>query len=202
MPAELRSVCVFCGCNRGRDPRYEQAAGEVGRLLAAEGITVIYGGGAVGLMGTVATAALAAGGSVVGILPHSIAEVEPPPDGLTELIMVDSMHERKAAMAERSDAFMALPGGLGTLEEVFETISWTQLGLQDMPTGFLNVAGFFDPLRAQLDRMVDDAFVRREHRDVVYFDEHPAGLLDLLRSFDPPGSHKWIDLDADTGRVK
>jgi uncharacterized protein (TIGR00730 family) len=197
MTADLSAVCVFCGCNRGRDPRYERAAEEVGRLLADEGIRLVYGGGAVGLMGTVATAALAAGGTVIGILPHSIAEIEPPHDGLTELIMVDSMHERKAAMAERSDAFVALPGGLGTLEEVFETISWTQLGLQDKPTGFLNVAGFFDPLKAQLDRMVSDAFVRRQHRDVVYFDEHPARLLDLLRNFEPPGVAKWIDLDAE-----
>jgi uncharacterized protein (TIGR00730 family) len=198
MAGDLRAVCVFCGCNRGRDPRYEQAAGKVGRLLAGEGIKLVYGGGAVGLMGALATAALDAGGSVVGVLPHSIAEIEPPLDGLTELIMVDSMHERKAAMAERSDAFVALPGGLGTLEEVFETISWTQLGLQDKPTGFLNVAGFFDPLKAQLDRMVSDAFVRREHRDVVYFDDNPAALLDLLRNFDQPSVHKLIDLDAES----
>lgn len=198
MPADLTAVCVFCGCNRGTDPRYEQAAAEVGRLLAGQNIRLVYGGGAVGLMGTVATAALAAGGTVVGILPHSIAEMEPPHDGLTELLMVDSMHERKAAMAERSDAFVALPGGLGTLEEVFETISWTQLGLQDKPTGFLNVAGFFDSLKDQLDRMVSDAFVRREHRDAVYFDEQPAALLDLLRGFEPAKISKWIDLDADS----
>lgn len=196
MPADLTAVCVFCGCNRGLDPRYEQAADEVGRFLAEQGIQLVYGGGAVGLMGTVATAALAAGGTVVGVLPHSIAAIEPPHDGLTELVMVDSMHERKAAMAERSDAFIALPGGLGTLEEVFETISWTQLGLQDKPTGFLNVAGFFDPLKAQLDRMVSDAFVRREYGDVIYFEEHPAALIDQLKGFDPPQLHKWIDLDA------
>lgn len=196
MPANLTAVCVFCGCNRGLDPRYEQAAEEVGRFLAEQGIQLVYGGGAVGLMGTVATAALAAGGTVVGVLPHSIAEIEPPHEGLTELLMVDSMHERKAAMAERSDAFIALPGGLGTLEEVFETISWTQLGLQDKPTGFLNVAGFFDSLKAQLDRMVSDAFVRREYGDVIYFEERPAALLDRLRGFDPPQLNKWIDLDA------
>ncbi|MGH3157732.1 MAG: TIGR00730 family Rossman fold protein, partial [Streptosporangiaceae bacterium] len=148
------------------------------------------------LMGTVATAALAAGGTVVGVLPRSIADMEPPHDGLTELLLVDSMHERKAAMAERSDAFMALPGGLGTLEEVFETISWTQLGLQDKPTGFLNVAGFFDPLRAQLDRMVTDAFVRPEHRDVIYFDDSPARLLERLKGFEQPTVPKWIDVDA------
>ena len=198
MPADIKTVCVFCGCNRGVDPRYERAAGNVGRLLAEQGVGLVYGGGAVGLMGTVATAALAAGGTAVGILPRSIADIEPPHDGLTELLLVDSMHERKAAMAERSDAFVVLPGGLGTLEEAFETISWTQLGLQDKPTGFLNVAGFFDPLRAQLDRMVGDAFVRQQHRDVVYFEEHPGELLDRLRSFDPPSVSKWIDLDAES----
>jgi uncharacterized protein (TIGR00730 family) len=196
MAADLESVCVFCGCNRGLDPGYERAAEDVGRLLAEQGIRLVYGGGAVGLMGTVATAALAAGGTVVGVLPRSIADIEPPHDGLTELLLVDSMHERKAAMAERSDAFIALPGGLGTLEEVFETISWTQLGLQDKPTGFLNVAGFFDALEAQLDRMVTDAFVRPEHRDVIYFDDSPARLLGRLKEFEQPTVHKWIDLDA------
>jgi hypothetical protein len=196
MPADLKTVCVFCGCNRGVDRRYEQAANDVGRLLAEQEVGLVYGGGAVGLMGTVATAALAAGGTAVGILPHSIAAIEPPHDGLTELLLVDSMHERKAAMAERSDAFVVLPGGLGTLEEAFEAISWTQLGLQDKPTGFLNVAGFFDPLRTQLDRMVDERFVRQQHRDVVYFEENPGELLGRLRAFDPPNVHKWIDLEA------
>jgi uncharacterized protein (TIGR00730 family) len=196
MPAELTSVCVFCGSNRGLDPLFGQAAADVGRLLAAEGITLVYGGGRVGLMGAVADAALAAGGQVVGVIPRSITELEPAHAGLTELHLVESMHERKALMASLSDAFMVLPGGLGTLEEAFETVSWTQLGLQDKPTGFLNVAGFYTPLMAQLDQMVQAAFVREEHRRAVPVSDHPGQLLELLRNFDPPRVHKLIGREA------
>jgi uncharacterized protein (TIGR00730 family) len=195
MAIDLKAVCVFCGCNRGANPRYERAAVDVGQILAQRGIGLVYGGGRVGLMGRVADAALAAGGTVTGVLPRSIAGQEPPHDGLSELHLVGTMHERKALMAKRSDAFLALPGGLGTLEEAFEAISWTQLGLQDKPTGFLNVDGFFDPLMAQLDRMVTDAFVRPEHRSRIYFDDRPTRLLELLARFDPPNVHKWIDRD-------
>jgi uncharacterized protein (TIGR00730 family) len=193
MPADLKSVCVFCGCNRGAHPRYRRAAESVGQLLARQGIALVYGGAQAGLMGAVADAALAAGGTVIGVLPRGIMGSEPGHEHLSELIVVDTMHERKALMAERSDAFLALPGGLGTLEEAAETISWTQLGLQDKPTGFLNVNGFFDPLRAQFDRMVEEAFVLPEHRASIYFEDRPEKLLELLGDFEPPAVHKWID---------
>jgi uncharacterized protein (TIGR00730 family) len=130
------------------------------------------------------------------VIPRSITELEPAHAGLTELHLVESMHERKALMASLSDAFMVLPGGLGTLEEAFETVSWTQLGLQDKPTGFLNVAGFYTPLMAQLDQMVQAAFVREEHRRAVPVSDHPGQLLELLRNFDPPRVHKLIGREA------
>ena len=195
MSVDLAAVCVFCGSNRGASPQYEQAAGDVGRLLAEQGIRLVYGGASGGLMGIVADAALAAGGHVTGVMPRGLAAGEPPHGGLSDLHLVDTMHERKALMAERSNAFLALPGGLGTLEEVFEAISWTQLRLQDKPTGFLNVDGFFGPTVDQLDRMVADGFVRREHRDGIYFDDRPARLLQRLAGFDAPDIHKWIDRD-------
>jgi uncharacterized protein (TIGR00730 family) len=193
---DLAAVCVFCGSNRGASPAYEQAAGDVGRLLASRGIGLIYGGASGGLMGVVADAALAAGGTVTGVIPRGLAEAEPPHPGLSDLRLVGSMHERKALMAELADAFIALPGGLGTLEEAFETISWTQLRLQDKPTGFLNVNGFYDPTAEQLDRMVAEGFVRREHRDGICFDDQPSRLLARLAAFEPPDLHKWIDRDA------
>jgi hypothetical protein len=195
MSVELAAVCVFCGSNRGASPKYEQAARDVGRLLATRGIRLVYGGASEGLMGVVADAALAAGGAVTGVMPRGLAAEEPPHNGLSELRLVDTMHVRKALMAELSDAFLALPGGLGTLEEAFEAVSWTQLRLQNKPTGFLNVSGFFGPTMAQLDRMVAEGFVRREHRDGIYFDDQPTRLLQLLAGFEPAEIHKWIDRD-------
>ena len=137
-----------------------------------------------------------AGGAVTGVIPRSLAVEEPPHEGLSELRLVGSMHERKALMAERSSAFLVLPGGLGTLEEAFEAISWTQLRLQDKPTGFLNVNGFFGPTAEQLDRMVAEGFVRQEHRDGIYFDDDPSRLLRQLAEFESPDLHKWIDRDV------
>jgi uncharacterized protein (TIGR00730 family) len=195
MSVDLAAVCVFCGSNRGANPEYEQAAREVGRLLAEEGIRLVYGGASEGLMGLVADAALAAGGVVTGVMPRGLAAEEPPHNGLSELHLVGTMHERKALMAEQSSAFLALPGGLGTMEEAFEAISWTQLRLQDKPTGFLNVGGFYGPTMAQLDRMVTEGFVRQEHRDSIYFDDQPSRLLRRLAGFEAPDIHKWIDRD-------
>jgi hypothetical protein len=195
MGAELAAVCVFCGSNRGASGAYEQAAREVGRLLAGRGIRLVYGGASEGLMGVVANAALDAGGKVTGVMPRNLAGAEPPHGGLSELHLVGGMHERKALMAELSDAFIALPGGLGTLEEAFEAVSWTQLRLQDKPTGFLNINGFYAPAMAQLDLMVAEGFVRREHRDGIYFDDQPDRLLQRLAAFEPPDLHKWIDRD-------
>jgi uncharacterized protein (TIGR00730 family) len=195
MGVDLAAVCVFCGSNRGASPQYKQAAGEVGRLLAGHGIRLVYGGAREGLMGAVADTALAAGGAVTGVMPRGLAAEEPPHNGLSELRLVDTMHERKALMAELSGAFIALPGGLGTLEEAFEAVSWTQLRLQDKPTGFLNVNGFFGPTMEQLDRMVADGFVRQVHRDGIYFDDQPDRLLQRLAAFESPDAHKWIDRD-------
>jgi uncharacterized protein (TIGR00730 family) len=193
---DLTAVCVFCGSNRGASPAYEQAARDVGQLLAARGIRLVYGGASEGLMGVVADAALAAGGAVTGVMPLGLAAEEPPHQGITELRLVESMHQRKALMAELSDAFIALPGGFGTLEEAFEAISWTQLRLQDKPTGFLNVSQFFGPTMNQLDRMVADGFVRAEHRAGIYFDDQPSSLLQRLAAFESPEIHKWIDRDV------
>jgi uncharacterized protein (TIGR00730 family) len=198
MSVRLAAVCVFCGSNRGARPEYEQAAREVGRVLAGEGIRLVYGGASEGLMGVVADAALGAGGTATGVMPRGLADEEPPHGGLTELRLVGTMHERKALMAELSDAFLVLPGGLGTLEEAFEAVSWTQLRLQDKPTGFLNVSGFYDATIGQLDRMVAEGFVRPEHRDGIYFDDRPTRLLRRLAEFEPPGIHKWIDRDLAT----
>jgi hypothetical protein len=195
MSLKLAAVCVFCGSNRGANGAYEQVAREVGRLLAERGIRLVYGGASTGLMGTVADAALGAAGVVTGVMPRSLAGAEPPHGGLSELRLVGGMHERKALMAELSDAFIVLPGGLGTLEEAFEAVSWTQLRLQDKPTGFLNVNGFFAPTMEQLDLMVTEGFVRREHRDGIYFDDQPDRLLRRLATFEPPDLHKWIDRD-------
>lgn len=195
MTTGLTAVCVFCGSNRGTDPQFERVAETVGRLIAGRGLTLVYGGAQLGLMGTVANAALAAGGRVVGIIPRNFSDLEVPHHNLSEVVLVGSMHERKALMAERSDAFFVLPGGLGTLEEAAETMSWTQLGLQDMPTGFLNVNGFYDPLLAQLDRMVEQGFVRPEMRAGIYADVSPERLLARLADFEPPAQHKWIDLE-------
>jgi uncharacterized protein (TIGR00730 family) len=195
MSVNLATVCVYCGSNRGANPEYAQAARDVGRLLAGQGIGLVYGGASAGLMGIVADAALAAGGVVTGVIPRGLAAQEPPHGGLSELHLVDTMHERKALMAELSSAFLVLPGGVGTLEEAFEAITWTQLRLQDKPTGFLNVNGFYGPAMHQLDRMVAEGFLRQEHRDGIYFDDQPASLLQRLAGFESPDIHKWIDRD-------
>jgi uncharacterized protein (TIGR00730 family) len=195
MSVDLVAVCVFCGSNRGASPEYAQAASDMGRLLASQGIGLVYGGARAGLMGIVADAALAAGGVVTGVIPRDLAARELAHEGLSELHLVGTMHERKALMAELSSAFIALPGGVGTLEEAFEAITWTQLRLQHKPTGFLNVNGFYGPAMQQLDRMVAEGFVRQEHRDGIYFDDQPASLLKQLSGWESPDIHKWIDRD-------
>jgi len=189
----MQSVCVFCGASPGADPVYAAAASAFGALLARTGRRLVYGGGHVGLMGTVADAALAGGGTVVGVIPRSLVEREVAHSSLTELRVVGSMHERKALMAELSDGFVALPGGIGTLEELFEVWTWGQLGLHRKPYGLLNVARFYDPLLAFLDHLVTQRFVRREHRDLVLVDEEPERLVERLARFEPPALPKWID---------
>jgi uncharacterized protein (TIGR00730 family) len=191
----LASVCVFCGSNAGAEPSYVEAARAVGSGLAQRGIRVVYGGGRVGMMGAVADAARAAGGEVVGVIPHSLFEREIGHTGLDDLRVVGSMHERKALMVELADAFIALPGGIGTLEEFFEVYTWAQLGIHAKPLGLLDVAGYYQPLATMLDHAVTQRFLRRETRAMLAI----AGDLDrLLAAFDgwrPAALHKWIDLD-------
>ena len=188
----MQSVCVFCGSNPGARLAYAEAARALGRTLAKRGLRLVYGGAAVGLMGTLADAALAAGGTVVGVIPGTLVEREIAHAGLTEIRVVQSMHERKSVMAELSDGFVALPGGAGTLEELFEVWTWSQLGLHRKPVGLLNVEGYFDSLIAFLDHQTDERFMRREHRDMLLVADDPAVLLARFAEYRAPLVEKWI----------
>jgi uncharacterized protein (TIGR00730 family) len=194
VPTELRRVCVFCGSRRGTDPAYAEAAEATATELVRRGIGLVYGGGSVGLMGIVADTALAAGGEVIGVIPRFLHRREIMHEGVTDLRVVDSMHDRKALMAELSDGFVVLPGGIGTLEEAFEALTWTQLGIQDKPVGLLDVGGFWDPMRALLDRAVEAGFLRPDVAEVP-LETDPARLLDVLAAWERPQLGKWIDLD-------
>jgi uncharacterized protein (TIGR00730 family) len=192
MRGVIERICVFCGSNNGSDPAYADAARALGRLLAREGIALVYGGGSVGLMGELADAVLGAGGRAIGVIPHALWAREVGHRGLTDLHIVDTMHERKAMMADLADAFIALPGGLGTLEEIFEIWTWAQLGLHAKPLGFLDVNGFFEPLMAFLDRGVREQFVKEPHRAIALIDRDPAALLARFDTWAPPRVEKWI----------
>lgn len=192
---DLKSVCVFCGSRTGSNPAYTEAARTMGTLLARQGRTLVYGGGHVGLMGVVADAALAENGRVIGVIPQSLEDRELGHRGLTELHIVETMHHRKAMMAEKSDAFIALPGGLGTYEEIFETATWSLLGIQDKPLGFLNVNGFYDHIIEQLDRALADGFLKPDERALVLVDNDPEKLINRLETFCRPGQPKWMTLD-------
>jgi uncharacterized protein (TIGR00730 family) len=192
----MRSVCVFCGSSDGRRPEYREAATALGTRLGAAGITVVYGGASVGLMGAVADAALAAGGRVIGVIPRGFADRELAHPGLTELHLTDSMHERKALMADLSDGFIALPGGLGTLEELAEITTWAQLGLHDKPVGVLDVptaegAGFYSLLLDFIDHMVAEGFVSEASRRLILRSDEPRALLDELNAWEPSQIVKW-----------
>lgn len=193
----IQSICVFCGASPGTNPLYRQTAEALGRLLAERGIRLIYGGGAVGLMGVVADAALSAGGEVIGIIPQSLERAEIGHRGLTRLEVVDTMHTRKARMAELADAFIALPGGLGTLEELFEVWTWGQLGYHAKPLGLLEVNGFYRKLGDFLDHLVSERFVRPAHRDMLQIADTPAALLEALRAWQPSVAPKWVDRAPD-----
>ena len=193
--ADLRRLCVYCGSSRGVRPDYAAAAEAIGRLLAERGIGVVFGGGSVGMMGAVADAALEMGGEVIGVIPHALAAREVDHVGLTALHKVDTMHERKALMAELSDGFVALPGGLGTLEELMEVWTWVQLGIHRSPIGLLNVAGYFDGLLTFVDHAVAEGFVRPAHRDMLVVADTPLGLLDALVAWQPPDVPHWLDSD-------
>ena len=192
----MRSVCVFCGSNPGRPPQYLAGAASLGRDLARRGIRTVYGGAHVGTMGALADAALAAGGEVIGVIPGHLVAAEVAHQGLTDLRVVASMHERKALMADLADGFIALPGGLGTLEEFAEVTTWTQLGLHAKPTGLLNLLGFYDHLLSFFDHVTAERFMRPEHRDLVIARSDPAELLAAMDQWTPPASHKWIAADG------
>ena len=191
-------ICVYAGSNPGRDPAYAAAAKDLARVLAARGIGVVYGGGKVGLMGILADTALAAGAEVIGVIPQDLVDREIGHAGVTELRVVGSMHERKALMAELSDAFVALPGGIGTLEELIEVYTWSQLGLHDKPMGVLNVRGYYDGLAALLDHAVEEGFLRTQHRAALLVAAEPTALLDAFEGWEPPRTNKWFERDGVT----
>jgi uncharacterized protein (TIGR00730 family) len=185
-------LCVFCGSNHGARPEFDAAARDLGATLADEGIALVYGGGRVGLMGVIADAVLEKGGNVIGVIPHALDTKELAHDGLTEMHAVDSMHERKALMADLSVGFIALPGGLGTLDEFFEIATWAQLGIHTKPCGLLNVAGYFDKLIAYLDHIVEEQFVKSQHRELILVDRDHRRLLERMRAYESPVVEKWI----------
>jgi uncharacterized protein (TIGR00730 family) len=189
----LQRICVFCGSSSGTGETYLLAAREVGRLLCERGIELVYGGGRVGLMGAVADACLAAGGRVTGVIPQLLVDKEVAHQGLTELHVVQTMHERKALMADLSDAFLALPGGYGTWDELCEVLTWTQIGIQRKASALLNVNGYYDPLLAMADRAVAEGFLLAENRELLLTGTDPAQLLDRLQTFVPPVAEKWMD---------
>ena len=188
----MHRLCIFCGSSPGRDPAYLAAAAELGTFLAKSRIGVVYGGAAIGLMGTVANAARAAGGEVIGVIPRALVDLEVAHVGLADLRIVASMHERKALMAELSDGFIALPGGIGTLEELFEIWTWGQLGSHRKPCGLLNVAGFFDHLLGFLDFVVHEGFLRPVHRSMLIVADTPTILLQKLEGYRAPPETQWV----------
>ena len=192
----MKRICVFAGSSRGAREDYAQAAERLARELVTRGYGVVYGGGRVGMMGVLADATLAAGGEVIGVIPKALLEKEVAHGGLTELRVVASMHERKAMMAELSEGFIALPGGLGTLEEFFEVLTWAQLGLHPKPCGLLNVSGYYDRLLEFLDLTVEERFVKSQHRALVITSTSPADLLERFATYRPPQVEKWIDRAA------
>lgn len=188
----MQRLCVYCGSSSGGGAAYAAAATALGTTLGRRGIDLVYGGASVGLMGAVADAAIGAGSAVTGVIPRTLQERELAHPRVTELHVVDSMHRRKAMMAELSDAFVALPGGLGTLEELFEILTWVQLGFHAKPVGVLNVAGYYDGLLGFLDHAVDIGFIRAEHRQFLISDDDPARLLERLETSRPAPQPKWL----------
>jgi uncharacterized protein (TIGR00730 family) len=185
-------VCVFCASSTGRNPSYRRLADQLGRTLAARGLGLVFGGGRVGLMGALADGALAAGGEVIGVIPQALIDREIGHRGLTELRVVGSMHERKALMTELADGFIALPGGIGTLEELFEVWTWAQLGLHSKPSGLLDSDGFFDPLVGFLDHLVVTGFVQPQYRAMLHTAESPEELLAAFAAYQAPLVARWV----------
>lgn len=193
-PRSLQRVAVYCASNGGVRPEYMACASALGTRLAQRGVTVVYGGGRVGLMGALADAALAAGGDVIGVMPHGLVQREVAHHGLTALHVVDSMHERKAMIADLADAFITLPGGLGTLEELFETWTWAQLGVHRKPVGLFNVSDFWTPLIALLDHVGQEGFLRGNPREWLVIDDDAESMLNRLQAFDAPNVRQWLRL--------
>jgi uncharacterized protein (TIGR00730 family) len=189
----MKRICVFCGSNNGLNPSFLETSEKVGKFLAGQKIELVYGGGRVGLMGKIADTVLANGGKVIGAIPESLANKEIAHQGLTELHIVQTMHERKALMAELSDGFIALPGGFGTFEEFFEIVTWAQLGIHQKPCALLNVNGFYDHLIAMIDGTTSENFIREEHRGIVLIENEIERLFDLMKNYRPPAIEKWID---------
>ena len=191
----MKRVCVYCGSSPGRSPRYREAARLLGREMVDRGLDLVYGGASIGVMGAVADAVLERGGEAIGVIPRSLATKEVAHSELTELIVVGSMHERKAQMAELSDAFVALPGGWGTCEEIFEMLTWAQLGFHAKPCGLLNVDGYYDPLFAFLEHAITERFVKEEFRPMMIMEEDSGRLLDRFAVYRAPRVKKWIAAD-------
>lgn len=188
----MKKICVYCGSSPGLRPEYIAAARFLAEELLARNIGLVYGGAHVGIMGEIADTVLSGGGEVTGIIPKALVEREVSHAGLTELIIVDSMHERKAMMADLSDGFIALPGGLGTIEELFEILTWAQLGFHKKPCGLLNASGYYDHLSAFLDHTVAEGFVMEAHRSMLMVEKNPVTLLDRFATYEPPLVNKWI----------
>jgi uncharacterized protein (TIGR00730 family) len=186
----VERVCVYCGSSPGHDPVYREAAREMGEALLARDLGLVFGGGSVGLMGTVADTVLDGGGEVVGVIPEALEAKEVAHEGVTELVVVGSMHERKQRMVELADGFVALPGGLGTLEELFEVLTWAQLGIHEKPCGVLDVAGFYGGLVDHLDEATEAGFVSPTHRDLAQVETDPGPLLDAFEAYEPPTEPK------------
>ena len=184
----FQSICVFCGASAGADPIYVQRAAEMGQVLAQRNLRLVYGGGSIGLMGALAQATADAGGEILSVIPRSLVVKEITGESFGELVLCDTMLERKEIMAEGSDAFVTMPGGYGTLDELFEMLTWTQLGIQSKPVGLLNINGYFDPLIALVDSMVASGFVRETHRALLISDDDPRSLLDRLAQQELPNS--------------
>ena len=196
MTKKFRSVCVYCGASPGHDPVYAEAARALGREMVKRNLALVYGGGHVGLMGIVADAVLDAGGEVTGVIPKALMDTEVGHDRLTRLLVVKDMHERKALMAEHSDGFIAMPGGIGTLEELFEAMTWAQLGFHEKPVGLLNVNGFYDKLTAFLSQLEQEGFLRAEHKNLLINEDDPSTLLERLSAFRMPEGVSWLSRQA------
>jgi uncharacterized protein (TIGR00730 family) len=194
----IKRICVYCGSTPGTKPEYLRAAQVLGQLLVTNNIELVYGGADVGLMGEVADTVLAGGGTVTGVIPKSFAD-KVSHRGLTKLHVVDSMHTRKQMIFDLSDGFIALPGGLGTLEEIFEQLTWIQLGLHQKPCGILNVSGYYDNLLAFLDYAVSQEFIKQAHRDMILVEQSPDILLDKIFRYQAPNVEKWVGLKRRTG---